>query len=202
MRKLHVFDFDGTLTSKDSLVAFVVYCFGRRRFMEGLLMYFPLIFLMKMGILASHGVKQIFFSHYFKGMDYGHFSKLCEQFAEENTGILRTKAMETIRKIRERGERMVIVSASMPDWIRPFFDGFDMEIIGTEPEIKDGILTGKFATPNCRRQQKVERLRKSLPEVFGSKEIRKEWHVVAYGDSKGDREMFSAADEWNWKPFR
>lgn len=202
MKTLRLYDFDGTLTRADSMLAFVAHCFGRGRLIMGLALFSPIILLMKAGLVKSHYVKEHFLSHYLKGMSEDEFLSLCQTFAQTKRHLLRPKAIDELRQAEARGDRLVVVSASLRAWVEPLFRGHNIMVIGTEAEVRDGRLTGRLATRNCRGPEKVARLRERLPEVFGSEASRREWHVVAYGDSKGDREMLSAADECHWKPFR
>ena len=68
-------------------------------------------------------------------------------------------------------------------------------ILGTQIEEKDGLLTGRFLTKNCYGEEKVNRLLKKYPN-------RKDYHLMAYGDSQGDKELLAFADEAHYKPFR
>jgi phosphoserine phosphatase len=61
--------------------------------------------------------------------------------------------------------------------------------------VKDGRLTGRFLTKNCYGQEKVNRIKELYPH-------REEYHLTAYGDSNGDRELLAFADEAHYKPFR
>lgn len=56
--KIYAFDFDGTLTTRDTLLAFIRYARGDRRFVLGMLRYAPLLVLMKLGLYANWKVKQ------------------------------------------------------------------------------------------------------------------------------------------------
>ena len=57
------------------------------------------------------------------------------------------------------------------------------------------MVTGQSLTPNCYGIEKVKRLRKVFPDLARR-------HVIAYGDSKGDRELLAIAAEAHYKPFR
>lgn len=74
-----------------------------------------------------------------------------------------------------------------------------IEVIGTKIEVTDGRLTGRFLTPNCYGAEKVRRLQEACPRLATE---RGNYNVVAYGDSRGDREMLEFADEAYYKPFR
>ena len=52
------------------------------------------------------------------------------------------------------------------------------------------MITGRFKTPNCYGQQKVERLLELEP-------ARDTYLLYAYGDSLGDRELLALADYSN-----
>ena len=88
---------------------------------------------------------------------------------------------------------MFIVSASIDNWVAPFFKGVgSVTILGTQIETVDNRLTGRFLTPNCYGAEKVRRLKDALP---GLKNNRRQYEIIAFGDSRGDKEMFEYADE-------
>ena len=68
MRKIVAFDFDGTLTMKDTLLAFIRYAKGSTGFWLGFLRYSPLLVLMKLGLYPKYKAKKKVFAHFFKGM--------------------------------------------------------------------------------------------------------------------------------------
>ena len=48
MKRLYTFDFDGTLTTADTLLVFIRYACGTWRFIVGFLLHSPLLVLMKL----------------------------------------------------------------------------------------------------------------------------------------------------------
>lgn len=46
--KIYCFDFDGTLTKKDTLIEFIKFSMGKTRFLMGFLLYSPILVLMKL----------------------------------------------------------------------------------------------------------------------------------------------------------
>ena len=80
----------------------------------------------------------------------------------------------------------LIVSASIDNWVQPFFP--HVKVLGTQIEVKDGRLTGRFLTKNCYGQEKVNRILALYPD-------RNTYHLIAYGDSRGDKELLAFADE-------
>ena len=69
-------------------------------------------------------------------------------------------------------------------------------MLGTQIEVIDGILTGRFISPNCYGIEKVRRIKQVLVEP------RSHYYIIAYGDSRGDKEMLDYADEEYFRPFR
>ena len=47
--KIYAFDFDGTLTRRDTFIEFIRYVFGTRRMLAGILRFAPILVLMKLG---------------------------------------------------------------------------------------------------------------------------------------------------------
>ena len=193
MKKIYAFDFDGTLTTKDTLIAFIRYACGDKAFCWGFLRYSPLLLLMKLGYYPNWKVKQKVFSYFFKGMSFNEFAQLGRLFALDNGHLLRPKGVEMVQKALAEEAEVLIVSASIDNWVQPFFP--DANVLGTKIEVVNGSLTGRFLTKNCYGQEKVNRILALYPD-------RSTYHLIAYGDSRGDKELLSFADEPHFKPFR
>ena len=199
-KKIYCFDFDGTLTTSDTLLEFIKYAKGRGRFLMVFLMYSPLLVLMKLHLYPNWKAKQQIFAHLFAGMRIEKFDALCRGFAEESQHLLRPKGITLMHEALVAGAQVFIVSASIDNWVRPFFDIRnlkDVQVLGTQIEVEDGKLTGRFKSNNCYGKEKVHR----IAEVLKSFE-RSEYEIEAFGDSRGDKEMLAFADKGHFKPFR
>ena len=137
---VYLFDFDGTITTKDTLIEVIRYAVGTPRLLLGFLLFSPVLVLMKLHLYPNWKAKQRVFSYFFKGKTIEEFNQLCHDFASESRQLLRPKA--------------------------------------------------------CYGQEKVNRIQKLLTCP------RTELHIIAFGDSRGDREMLNYADEAYYKPFR
>ena len=193
MKKIYAFDFDGTLTTKDTLLEFIRFAKGTLAFGLGFLRYTHLLVLMKLGVYPNWKAKQKVFAHFFKGMSIDDFDALCQEFAASSKHLLRPKGIEAINKAQSEGSEVLIVSASIDNWVQPFFA--NVKVLGTQIEVVDGKLTGRFLTKNCYGQEKVNRILTLHPN-------RQDYHLTAFGDSKGDKELLAWADESYFKPFR
>ena len=199
-KKIYCFDFDGTLTTSDTLLEFIKYAKGRGCFLMVFLMYSPLLVLMKLHLYPNWKAKQQIFAHLFAGMRIEKFDALCHGFAEENQHLLRPKGITLMHEALVAGAQVFIVSASIDNWVRPFFDIRNLkgvQVLGTQIEVEDGKLTGRFKSNNCYGKEKVHR----IAEVLKSFE-RSEYEIEAFGDSRGDKEMLAFADKGHFKPFR
>ena len=202
-KRIYAFDFDGTLTTRDTLIAFIRYAKGTGAFVLGFLRQAHLLVLMKLGFYPNWKAKQKVFSYFFKGMSLEDFDALCQRFAANNRQLLRLEGVRTLEQARTAGADIVIVSASIDNWVKPFFTSPDgladnlpkITVLGTQIEIAGGKLTGHFLTKNCYGPEKVNRILAQYPN-------RGEYTLIAFGDSRGDKELLAFADEAHYKPFR
>ena len=186
MTKLYAFDFDGTLTTRDTLLEFIRYACGTPRFLLGFLIHSPLLVLMKLRLYPNGRTKERIFSWFFKGMKQDTFDGLCRRFAADSRHLLRPDTTAALEQAKARGAEILIVSASIDNWVQPFFPS--VTVLGTQIEVASGLLTGRFLTPNCYGQEKVRRILALHPD-------RSSYHLTAFGDSRGDRELLAFADE-------
>lgn len=186
MKQLFAFDFDGTLTTRDTLIAFIRYACGTPRFLLGFLLHAPLLVLMKLRLYSNGKAKQRLFSWFFRGMPLETFDALCQSFASTHRHLLRPETVRLLQQALSEGSEVLVVSASIDNWVQPFFPA--VTVLGTQIEVIDGRLSGRFLTPNCYGQEKVRRILALHPD-------RSAYRLTAYGDSRGDRELLAFADE-------
>ena len=98
MNKIYAFDFDGTLTRRDTLLEFIRYSCGNKAFCKGFLRYSPLLVLMKLGQYPNWKVKQKVFAYFFKGMPLKDFDQQGRLFALDNQHLLRPKGVDMVKK--------------------------------------------------------------------------------------------------------
>ena len=98
MRKIVAYDFDGTLTTRDTLLAFILYAKGWPRFLWGFLRYAPLLVLMRLRLYPNYKAKQKVFAHFFGGMELTAFDVLCQDFAVNNRHLLRPEGVKTLEQ--------------------------------------------------------------------------------------------------------
>lgn len=196
MQKVYAFDFDGTLTTHDTLLAFIKYSKGLWGLVWVMLLHLPWLVLMKLKLYPNDKAKQRVFSHCFAGMPLPAFEAMCRQFAQTHQHLLRPEGMATLRQAIAQGHSVVIVSASIDRWVAPFFAPWpEVQVVGTQVEVVADSLTGRFSSPNCYGAEKVHRLCMLFPD-------RTQYTLTAFGDSRGDKALLAYADEAHYKPFR
>ena len=195
-RPLVAFDFDGTLTWKDSFLAFLAWRAGPLRHALGMIHMAPAA--LAYGLDRDRtALKGAMVAEYLKGARRADLDMKAQAFAADaSRRLLRPDAVRCWRLWQSRGARLIIVTASPEFVVAPFARGLGAEmLIGTKLAWDpDGRVAGGFDGPNCRGEEKVVRLKAAFDAG-----VRLE---AAYGDSAGDTEMLALADEAGMKVFR
>jgi phosphatidylglycerophosphatase C len=182
------FDFDGTITSKDSMFQFIRFSKGTILFYIGMILLLPVLIGFKFGIIPNWRAKEIVFSFYFKGMKEADAIKLGQKFSEQAIpGLLCPEAIQEIEFHKNSGTKIVVVTASFSIWVKPWCDLNQFDLIATECDIRNGRLTGLIKGKNCHGTEKVRRIKEKF-------DLGKFDQIYAYGDSRADLEMLNLAD--------
>jgi phosphatidylglycerophosphatase C len=190
------FDFDGTITTKDTLLEFIKYCKGSFPFYSGFMLNSPWLVAYKLKIISNQKAKEKVLGYFFKGTAAETFDEQCRQFAMEIIpSLIRPGALEEIKKLQNEGATVVIVSASPVNWVMRWAEKHSLLTIATILETQGGKLTGKIVGRNCHGEEKVSRITKQY--TLSDYET-----VYAYGDSSGDKPMLNLAKHKHYKPFR
>lgn len=193
--KIAFFDFDGTITTRDTLIKFIRFAIGDLKFIFGMIVLSPMLLLYKLKVIPNYKAKQMLISWFFKDMDEERFKDLANEYSLKHIdSILNLDAIDKLKWHKEQNHKIVIVSASMECWIQAWARKNNYELIATKLEMKDRKLTGKFLTKNCFGQEKVNRIK----EKFNLDEYE---FIYAYGDSSGDKEMLSIANQGFYRKF-
>ena len=194
--RIAFFDFDGTITTKDTMLEFIRYYKGDLHFYAGALITSPFIFAYKARLIKKIVAKQKFLGFYFKGVPIEEFEAKCKAFSEEKLpALIRPKALEEINKLQNAGVRVVIVSASAENWIKYWAAEKNIEVMGTRLAIADKRISGTFDGENCYGNEKVCRIKERF-------DLSNYSEIFCYGDSMGDKEMLQLASHSFYKPFR
>jgi phosphatidylglycerophosphatase C len=189
------FDFDGTLTVRDSFTAFLKWRVSPARYALGLVRLAPAaiayLFHRDRGRIKADAVGE-----FLRGLPRARLEEEAQAFAQAcSAGLLRPDALAVWAGWGEQRVRRVIVTASPDLVVGPFARALGADVlIGTELAYDDqDRVAGGFAGPNCRGPEKVVRLKARFGPGLQVK--------AAYGDTAGDREMLAIAETPGYRVF-
>ena len=185
------FDFDGTLTQRDTLLPFLRRACGSMRVARAALTA-------ARRTRERDAFKVALISGLFRGWPAERLDALGRAYVPNLVGVLRPESLDRARWHRRQGHTVVIVSASLGAYLRPFADHCDLDGALAVELVTDagGTLTGEVVGAlNTRGPEKVARLRAWLDARFGPGTDVELW---AYGDSSGDDELLATADHPTW----
>lgn len=196
MSRLVLFDFDGTITTKDTLLEFIRFYHGTGKFLAGFTLNSPWLVLMKLKMIPNWRAKEKILEWFFAGEDIARFDARSTEFCHKVVpGLIREEALKTIRQHQAEGATVVVISASAVNWVEPWCKAHHLPCLATQLEVKEGVITGKIKGVNCYGPEKEARIRAAY--------ILKDYdEILAYGDSNGDREMLALASKKFYRPFR
>jgi HAD superfamily hydrolase (TIGR01490 family) len=190
------FDFDGTITSKDTLAEILKFAKGKFFYYFGLLILSPVLIAYKIRLMSNYRAKEIMLTYFLKGMPLEKFDMICKEFTETKLPFLfRKAALREIRRHLQNDTHVVIVSSSPENWILPWCKQYNLECIATKLKVHEGKISGKISGRNCYGKEKVKLILKKFNLSHYSK-------IYAYGDTPGDLPMLSLSTDSYYKPFK
>lgn len=195
---LAAFDFDGTISRKDTLIPFLLRATGRARFASGWRQVVAAGARGRVDLRDRDAVKAELIEHLLADRLEADLREAGERYARDllSEDRLRPLVVDRLRAHRERGDTCVIVSASLVYYLEPIAREFGVHgVVGVEPEVCDGRLTGSLCRPNVRAEQKVVQLDAWLS---AQDLVPETGHRSAYGNTSGDHALLRAADHRYW----
>jgi phosphatidylglycerophosphatase C len=202
-QRIAFFDFDGTITMKDTLLEFIKYSKGTTCFYLGFILNSPWLIAYKLKLISNQSAKEKVLRHFFRHTPLHTFEQQCDDFSTEILpSLIRPKALEEIRRLKDKEVDVVIVSASPENWIRGWCREIGAELLATRlvttPAGETGThvrLSGHIFEANCYGEEKVRRIKENFPLTDYSE-------IFTYGDTSGDRPMLRLGTVSFYKPFR
>lgn len=185
------FDFDGTITTRDTLLPFLVYTVGYIKFILRLPLILPVILLYLTKVITNEIAKEKVLTILLKGKKENSIEKKAKGFASCSIDkYIKPEIFAKLEYHQEHNHTIILVSANLGIYLRYWairhrIDG----VIATELDFYDGRFTGKLATRNCYGEEKVKRLVKYLD---GNQNFS---YSYGYGNSRGDYELLNFVNE-------
>lgn len=194
-KKLALFDFDHTISYRDSFLEFLKFSINYFRLIIGLPYLIPVIMLYLFKIINNEKAKSIVIRYLYKNWTAERFEKSGKEFTTSILPrIVKESAVKRIQWHLDEGHSVYVVSASVDLWLKHWCGQYGIGLISTRLEMEDGEFTGRFLTPNCYGPEKVKRIKEAI-------KLEDYDYIYAYGDSRGDREMLAMADEPHYRTF-
>jgi phosphatidylglycerophosphatase C len=145
---------------------------------------------------AADSAKESLFSSVLTGRDRADVAAVSEQFADEHLRTaVRPVVAARLGEHLDAGHLVVLVSASPSLYVQRIAaavgaHGCAATDLGVD---EHGMLTGRYEGRNCRGTEKLRKVR-ALLEELGAPVTGERRPLYAYGNSRGDLRLLSAAD--------
>lgn len=184
-----LFDFDKTLTFRDTLWPFMQFTHGTIPAYSLVLPKLPLLTGYCVGVATRQKTKETMIGTFYRDMPIELLRQRGKEFAlSQLKRHLRPEAVKRLKWHQAQGHRCILVSASLDVYLEPWGKamGFS-DVIASQLEVShSGSITGHLNGKNCWGPEKTRR----LAEVLGDLNA---FTFYVYGDSRGDREMLEIA---------
>ncbi|MDX2163907.1 MAG: HAD family hydrolase [Gammaproteobacteria bacterium] len=182
------FDFDKTMTRKDTLLPFLFHLYPLHRKLSKAIKLIPTVVQYKLGILENQEAKERLLKAFLRNRSHEKLLQEAHVFSNLRLAhYVRAEALKRLHWHQAKGHQCILISAGLEIYLKPWANSLGLEVSATRLKVHNGRVTGKIDGKNCYGQEKVNRLMKR----FGPKE---NFKLYAYGDSEGDRELLELAD--------
>lgn len=191
---LALFDFDGTITTRDTFRPFLSFAGSRRRLVLGTALLSPMVLAYELGWVRAARMRAAATYVCCRGRPERELRELGARYARTLTPSFRPEALERIVWHKERGDTVVVVSASLRLYLEDLCRELELELICTELEARGGILTGRYLGGDCTGPEKARRVR-------AAHDLTRYSTVHAYGDTREDAELLELATRryYRWR---
>ncbi len=190
------FDFDGTITTSDTMLELIKFSKGKQSYFLGMIKLSPYLIAMKSGLISKQRAKEKMLAYFFGGMPADKFNEICYRFmVSKLPELIRPDALKRIKEHLSNEHEVTIVTASAESWISKWCNDNKINFLSTKLDIKNNKITGKLDGPNCNDEEKVNRIKSNYNLSDYSS-------IYCYGDTKADKPMLRLASFAYYKPFR
>ena len=187
MPNLALFDFDGTITTRETMAAFMYRAVPARRQTWGRLLLAPWVAGYKCGMVSGVAVRAAVVRVGFAGVTFASVQAHGAVFADEVLPpLLRPEVMARIRWHRQQGDIVAVVSGGLDVYLAPWCRQHGLALVCSTLEHRDGRLTGRYQGAQCVGEEKARQVRAR----YALAEYRR---IYAYGDTHEDLALLGLA---------
>lgn len=184
---LALFDFDGTITTREMLPDFVHYAVPKWRLRLGKALLMPVVIGYRLGFVSGTAIRAAIAWVGFRGMAEAEYETKAKAFAADVLpGVLRPEMMQRIAEHRARGDTVVVVSGAYDVYLKHWCATHGLELIASTLEVRDGRLTGRYAGAQNVLTEKARRVREHY-------DLTRYTEVHAHGDTPEDQDLLALA---------
>ncbi len=155
-----LFDFDGTITSKDTTILLLVELLKLRPWLFSGLLWFLFRMIVSNDSVSKQRYKNKAIGHLIKDLSDMQLSGALQYFSDKVKTLYRPSVLRSIDQAIQDGCTVLIVTASPSFAIGFCVSELPLLVLGTEFEKKESAYTGLLSGENCYGQEKVNRLEK------------------------------------------
>ncbi|HQW82621.1 MAG TPA: HAD-IB family phosphatase [Pseudomonadota bacterium] len=184
---LALFDFDGTITTREMLPDFVHYAVPKWRLRLGKLILMPMVIGYRLGWVSGTAIRAAIARAGFRGMTVTDYEAKAKAFARDVLpGVLRPEMMTRIAAHRASGDTVVVVSGAYDVYLKHWCAEHGLDLIASTLEVRDGRLTGRYAGAQNVLAEKARHVR----ERFNFSAYAE---IHAHGDTPEDQHLLALA---------
>lgn len=185
---LALFDFDGTITTREMLPDFFRSVVPTPRLIVGQVLLAPLIIGYKLGFVSGVKVRSAIVRLGLTGLCVKRYEACGAKFAQHALPrVLRTEMMDRIKWHQQRGDCVVVVSGAFDVYLSHWCKEHGVGLVCSSLENRRGRLTGRYLGEQCVRTEKALR-------VSAAYDLASYRSIYAYGDTPEDAELLELAD--------
>ena len=193
MSKQALYDFDGTITTKDTIILLLVELLRLRPWRFFGLIWFLFRMIVATDGLSKQGYKNKAIGYLIKNLSDLRLSWALKNFRNKVRSLYRSSVLNSIDQAIQDGCTVLIVTASPSFAISDCMLDLPVIVLGTEFEKEGNIYTGLLRSENCYGLEKVNRINEWATSNKVTLNVQSAW-----SDNFSDFDMLSLSEKRYW----
>ena len=195
VKNLALLDFDGTITTHETMPDFVRRSVSRRRLFLGQFVLAPLVIGYRLGLVSGVLIRRAIVRFGYRGVPVATLELAGQDFALNYLpNVLREEAMQCIAWHKAQGHTVVVVSGGLDVYLLPWCEAHGLDLICSSLQHHQGVLTGRYSGQQCVLAEKARQVQERY-------DLSSYTTIYAYGDTPEDRDLLRLADKpyYRWQ---
>jgi phosphatidylglycerophosphatase C len=185
---LVLFDFDKTLTTKDSFIEFLKFSTPKHKFYWNLFLLSPTFVGYTLKLIDAQSLKNKFLYRFYCNIRESDLKNIGKEFSSKRIPkILNIPIYKRLKAHKNKGCKIVIVSASLDIWLEPWAKQHGVDLICTKAHYNNNTFTGRINGLNVKKQVKKELVLKHY-------DLSSFQNIIVYGNKNLDEYLFKLAN--------